>query len=66
MNLAAETLQWNMKFHTFINFPKDENIYITGIYIQMRESRILVHNVILRVREEYSFFPGCSEVDESV
>ena len=66
-NLAAESLQWNMKFHKFEDCPTDENIYVTGISIQIRESRRLVHNVIIRVREEDSFFPGCGvEGDGSV
>ena len=66
-NLAAESLQWNMKFHKFDNCPKDENIYVTGISIQIRESRRLVHNVIIRVRDEDDFLPGCGvESDGSV
>ena len=56
-----------MKFHKFNDCTKDENIYVTGISIQIRESRRLMHNVIIRVREEDSFFPGCdSEGDGSV
>ena len=60
-NLAAESLQWNMKFNKFSDCPKDEIIYVTGISIQIRKSRRLVHNVIIRLLEEDSFFPGCSE-----
>ena len=49
-NLAAESLQWNMKFRKFSDCPKDENIYVTGISIQIRDSRRLVHNLVIRVR----------------
>ena len=64
--LAAESLQWNMKFHKFSDCPKCEKIYVTGISIQICESRRLVHNVIIRVREEDSFFLGCIEGDGGV
>ena len=65
-NLAAESLQWNMKFRKLSDFPKDGNIYVPGISIQIHESRRLVHNVIIRVRGEDTFFPVCSEVEGSV
>ena len=32
-NLAAESVQWNMKFHKSSNCNKDEKIYVTGISI---------------------------------
>ena len=65
-NLLAENLQWNMKFHKLSDCLKDKKIYVTGIYIQIRKPRRLVHNVIIRVREEDSFFPGCSKCDGGV
>ena len=55
-----------MKFHKLSDCPKDVNIYVTGIPIQINESRRLVHNVIIRFREEDNFFPGCSEGDGSI
>ena len=41
-NLTAEILQWNMKFHKFSDYPKDEKIYVAGISIQIQDSRRLV------------------------
>ena len=55
-----------MKFHKIIDCPKDENTYVTGISIQIRESRRLVHNLIIRVREEDIFYPGCREGGGSI
>ena len=59
-------MQWNMKLHRFINYPKGDKIYVTVISIQIRESRNLVHNVSIRVSEEDRIFPGCIEVSGSV
>ena len=66
VNLAVESLLWNMKFQYFSSFLKDENNCVTVISIQIQESRGLVQNVIIRVREEDRFFLGCSDGDGSL
>lgn len=64
-NLAAESVQWNMKFHTFEDCPGGRDTYVTGFSYMLREARAIAHSVVVRVRDEGTFLPGCGDGHEN-
>uniref|UniRef100_A0A7S4JTY2 VWFD domain-containing protein n=1 Tax=Odontella aurita TaxID=265563 RepID=A0A7S4JTY2_9STRA len=63
-NLASESVQWNMKFHEFEGCAAEADMFVTGVTVGLRERHRIAHSVVIRVRDENSFFPGCDFDDD--